>query len=103
MRSVLALQQRTITTSEYGAGDMSWITLNTIRGFIQGTGGSPRQLGDSVQDEALLSIRVRFDPQVKPMLRLYETETGRTFEIVEVNNDDDRDHEMILSCRELPL
>ena len=103
MRSVLSLQSRTVTASEYGAGDVAWITIATIRGFIQSAGGSSRQIGESVQDEALQTIRVRYDSQIKPLLRLYEAETERTFEIIEVNNDDDRDHEMILSCRELPV
>ena len=103
MRSVLTLQSRSIGSSSYGAGDIEWATVVDIRGFIQGGGGSAKEAGEAVQDEALVTILVRYDSRIKPLLRLYEAETTRTFEIVEVNNDDDRDHEMILSCRELPI
>ena len=103
MRSVLTLESRTLSTSSYGAGDVTWSTVDTLRGFIQGSGGNSKEVGEAVQDEATVTIRVRYDSRIKPLLRLTESETSRVFQIVEVNNDDDRDHEMILSCREIPI
>lgn len=103
MRAELTLQTRDISTSSYGAGDVAWRAIAEMRGFIQAAGGSSREVGDSVQDESLMTITVRYGSQITPLMRLYESETGRTFEIIQVNNDDDRDHVIILSCRELPI
>lgn len=81
------------TTVQRRTGDFeAWVD-------IQPLGGSAGTAGDQVQAVRLHLVRMRYDDRVHQEQQLVVR--GRTFEIVNVLNIDERDIELQLHCREL--
>jgi SPP1 family predicted phage head-tail adaptor len=99
LRKRLTIQRRSQSPDDHGGLVDTWTDLATVWGEIVPGAGSEREVGTSeIREIAQHQITIRYFPGLTPRDRiLYGV---RVFSIVNVNNVDERNHEMTLTATE---
>lgn len=105
LRQRLTLQSLVETKDAYGQMVKSWATVATVYGEVRPLQG--RELVNAAQIKADLThlVTMRYIDSLEPGKRTVPSERilfkGRTLNIIDVANVDERDRTLVLHCQEL--
>jgi len=98
LRHVVELQENQPTKNSLNETIDNWVTVATLRAAISTLNGREIMAANAVGAQSTHKIEVRYHPSITAEKRvLFGT---RTFDINNVNNVDERNREMILTCQE---
>jgi len=98
MRDQFAIQAQTEARGTDGGVTRTWATASTVWGGFVTTAGREFQFAQGTIADLTHMIRIRFYSGLTTTHRL--THDGRTFGILSIDNRNNRDNEMLLSCKE---
>ncbi len=100
LRHVVNIETPSQKQSESGAfSNQPWtIVAQGLRARIAPTGGSERSGAGAMIAQATHTVNLRYYPGIVPKMRVHFQ--GRFFDILNVNNIDERNRELQLICRE---
>lgn len=100
LRHIVSIQARATTQeSTYGSQDVDWSDVySNVPVAITPLSGREREIALAIYPDSQFEIDMRYLPGITAALRvLYGT---RIFEILGINNVDERNRELILTCKE---
>ena len=98
LRHRLVLQSKTETRDAYGASIITWTTQDTVWGAIEPLSGREYLAQRQVQSEAKVRIVIRYHSTIDETWRV--SHGGLYYDIVDVLNENTRDRQIILMCRQ---
>lgn len=98
LRHRLVLQSKTETRDSYGGSVITWTTQTTVWGAIEPLSGREYLAQRQVQAEAKVRIVIRYHSTIDETWRVKHG--GLYYDIVDVLNENTRDRQLILMCRE---
>jgi SPP1 family predicted phage head-tail adaptor len=99
LRHRIDIQSHVVSQSPAGFRSDAWTTVQTVWGKIQPKGGNERMLAKQVQAESTHTITIRYFAGLTTYNRLQYD--GRTFNITNINNLEERNFVQVLDCFEL--
>ena len=92
----IEVQQRDQTINGIGESVANWVTYSFKYCEINFLSGSETMIQDQVNSLLTSEITIRFDGGMRSTMRIVYK--GRFYNIDDINNVDERDKKMILSC-----
>ena len=96
LRNRLILQSKTETQSNTGGVTIGWSTQDTVWGGIEPLSGKEILALKQVQNESSVRIVMRYQPNIDETWRIVND--GRSFSIVSMTNENDRDRKLEILC-----
>ena len=97
MRRRVTIQSRATTVDAVGGQSQAWTDVCTLWAQVVPTGGKESTVGGARRAESLYTVTTRYYPGIAPKMRiLFE---GQIFEIVNINDTDQRHRELVMSCQ----
>lgn len=110
LRHRLTIQQKTNGAQDaMGGYSPTWSTFGTVYGAIEGAPANAKVAEKlSAGDAALVGMAVfiiscRYLAGVTRAMRVYHATTGQVYDIVDVNNVDERNRSIELLCKQVEL
>ncbi|TVQ59915.1 MAG: head-tail adaptor protein [Phycisphaerales bacterium] len=102
LRHRVAVQQRVAATSDMGTPVDTWETVATVWGAVEPLSGTEALIAHQAASEATHRVRVRgLPPTVRPDASRFRVEhKGRLFDVNAVLDQEERNIELHLLCRE---
>lgn len=100
LRHPIELQRKTATRDAFGEPIETWATYKRVRAEIIGGAGAERVVGQQVTGRGGLVVRIRYrspEPEIVERVKF----GSRTFDINDVDNVEQRNRELILTCTEV--
>lgn len=102
LRHVVTVQRNVGTgQDDFGQPNESWLTIATVHASIQPLGGRELFWAMQVAAEATHQVIMRYDPAVLITEKDRIDFKGRTFQIINVNNIEERNRLWQILCKEV--
>ena len=102
LRKRVQWQQRTVTTDSFGQATETWVTAGTFWASLRPLKGNEQAIADQQRGYAQFEIRLRYlgaAINFSPDDRIVYGD--RVFNIVNINNTDERNRETLVSATEV--
>lgn len=99
LRHRVTLEQRTQTVASQGSLTPIWQGVATVWAAVEPVGGDEGERGKHADATITHRVRIRYRPDVSPKMRV--SYGDRRLEVVAVLNQEERDREVFLMCREV--
>lgn len=101
LRHSLAIQSASESRDAMGGVTLTYSTYATRWGSVETIEGYEGVVGAGVQSGATHTVRVRYDAALSGTVPRHRIVFGsRTMDIVDVNNTDQRNVELVMTCKE---
>jgi SPP1 family predicted phage head-tail adaptor len=98
LRKRVTIQRRSDSVDEYGGQSVAWNDVATVWASLSPTGGKEEPQSGMVRAVASFNIQMRYFAGLTPKDRLVYN--GRIFDIVNINDVDERHREYEITARE---
>lgn len=97
MRRKVTIQSRSVAIDAVGGQAVTWTDVCTLWAQVQPTGGKEITVGGALRAESIFTVTTRYYAGIVPKMRiLFE---GQIFEIVNINDTDQRHRELVMTCQ----
>lgn len=98
LRHRVQLQARSATQDGAGGQANTWTTTCWLWAQVSPSGGLEKEAGGAFRGKTLHNVKMRYRPDITPAARLVFR--GRYFNIVSVNDVDERKRDLDMICEE---
>lgn len=99
LRHRVTIQSPVQSQNETGEVELAWVDLCSLWASVEPLTGRELLRADRVESELTHRVRLRHDSRVSSRLRIVHE--SRTLEIVSVANQDERNEQLEVMCREV--
>ena len=105
LRYSVTIEQQVTTRTSSGAQAETWTTFATVFAGLQGVSGQEYLAAGKLVADANMRIRIRYVSGLTPEMRIkfIDGSSTRYFDILDIDDKDERHREMELLCKERNL